>query len=101
ARRPVEDEAFIHVDLELVAGADPLDQPPLGLERHEVPAVDAVAEEDPRVELGDDTLDARLGHRQRGVLAAGAGAKVLAADDDRVVAPDLILPNQPENSRRE
>ena len=43
------------------------------------PAVHAVAEEDAGRKLGDDRADARLGQRQRRVLAAGSAARSAAA----------------------
>ena len=80
------DGGGLDIDGAVVAGADFVDQAFGGFAGQEVAAVDAVAEEDAGVELGDDDLDAGLGQGQRGVLARGAAAEVLAADDDRVVA---------------
>src|SRR5205809_2616262 len=44
--------------LQFVAGADAIAQAFGALERHQIAAVDRVAIEDARVELGDDSLDA-------------------------------------------
>src|SRR5947209_2226467 len=87
----IENVAVGQVDFQLVACADLVDEAVVAFERDEVPAVDAVAEEDAGVELGDYALDARLGQRQWGMLAARAAAEVLAADDDPVVALELVL----------
>src|SRR6266567_6956050 len=82
------------MDLQLIASADFGNQAVLALQRHEISAVDAIAEKDAGVKLGDDALDSRLGQGQRRVLAAGAAAEVLAADDDLVVALELVLADE-------
>ena len=78
------------VDLQLVAGANALAQAIAGFEGDEVTAVDGVAEENARVEFGDDPLDARRVQSDRRVLARGAAAEVLAADDDLVGGDELV-----------
>src|SRR5207253_4130750 len=52
----------------------------------EEPEVDAVAEEDAREAPADQATDAGFEHGARHVLARGAGAEVLAHDQDRVAA---------------
>src|SRR5262245_24626448 len=57
-RREVAKRRRCAVELQLVAGADDVAETLDALERHQVAAVDRVAEEDARVELRDDGLDA-------------------------------------------
>lgn len=81
--------------LELVTDANSICE----LARVELPRGHAVAEEDPRVGLGDD--DARPGrsHGHGCVLSRGAAPEVVPSDDDRVVG--LHLPLGDEASRIE
>ena len=91
AGRVVREQLVRQVDRQLVAGADFVDEPLLRFERDQVAAVDRVAEEDAGVELGDDGSDAGRGQGDRGVLAGGAAAEVLAADDDLVRRDELVV----------
>src|SRR4051794_11890544 len=97
----VQQVAVVEVDFQLVASAYLLDEAVLGFQGNEVTAVDGVAEEDAGVELGDDALDAGLGEGERGVLAAGAAAEVFAADDDLVIAAELVLADEADAALRQ
>src|SRR6266536_6538308 len=80
ALREVADDAFLEVDLKLVALFDGLRR--LRRLHDRIAHVDRVAEEDPREGVRDHKRDARSADRHRRDLARGSASEVGAADED-------------------
>jgi hypothetical protein len=91
----------LQVDLEFIACADLFDQTLGRFQGQQISAVDAVAEKDAGVELGDDGFDAGFRERQRRVFARGSASVILSADHDCVFAFELIRLNERRLSLRQ
>ena len=72
-------------NFDLLAGLEGTEKTVGSFVGDDVAAVDRVAKEDAGVGFGDDGVDPRLAQGKGGMLARGAAAKVLAADDDFVL----------------